>query len=246
MEAWTKVDMINFLAGKFSYDSYLEICTPTTGNLYAGIDRSIFRVCDRLMYRCSPDWEDGLAIDFRAETNDIGECVRVIKKLNRRYHIILVDPFHEYDVSYRDLQIGLDLLQPNGFLIVHDCLPDTVEITTPHFIEGSWCGVTYQAYIDFIMETAGINYATVDTDFGCGLIRKQNIARKFLSAFGAPKNFQFERSGVDKSTTDHQALFKKWKEASKSDYRAMFSFFEKNRTGLLNLITVDEFKNAAF
>lgn len=246
MEAWTKVDMINFLAAKFGYDSYLEICTPTTGNLFAGIDRSKFQICDRLMYRCPPHWEDGLNIDFRAEDNDITGCVKAIKALGRRYHIILADPFHEYKPSYRDLQVGLGLLRKNGFLIVHDCSPDDVEITTPHYKDGNWCGVTYQAYIDFIIKNVRSNYATVDTDYGCGVIRKQSITQKILSAFGSPKQFPFNRPVTRQSAVDRKALLRKWQEANKTDFRALFSFFEKNKPELLNLITVDEFRSASF
>ena len=51
MTAWDKTDIINFLAGLDGYTSYLEICTPTTGNLYGKIDRTRFTTCHRLMYR---------------------------------------------------------------------------------------------------------------------------------------------------------------------------------------------------
>ena len=39
-------------------------------------------------------------------------------------------------------------------------------------ITGEWCGVSYQAYVDFISERHDLAVYTVDADYGCGVIRK--------------------------------------------------------------------------
>ena len=42
----------------------------------------------------------------------------------------------------------------------------------PKYIPGEWCGVSYQPYVDFISQRNDLAVYTVDTDYGCGVIRK--------------------------------------------------------------------------
>jgi hypothetical protein len=52
--------------------------------------------------------------------------------------------------------------------------------------------VTYAAYIDFVSERDDLDFYTVDTDYGCGVIKKRGpsgrlgntIARPWFRAFG--------------------------------------------------------------
>jgi len=80
------------------------------------------------MYRCPDKFDDGLPIDFRSSGLDIERRLRVIRALERKYDVILVDPFHEYETTIRDLREACDLVQPNGTIIVHDCFPTDEKI----------------------------------------------------------------------------------------------------------------------
>ena len=62
-------------------------CTFSTGGRYAEIDRSKFLTCSRLMYRCPDGFDDGLPIDYRSSTLDIGECLKKISEEGRRFDI---------------------------------------------------------------------------------------------------------------------------------------------------------------
>ena len=146
---YTKADLINELSVIHRYRKYLEICTPTTGNMYSAIDRARYSTCHRLMYRCSGGFNDGMPIDFRSSNLDIRECVKAVRARDLKYDVILVDPFHEYEPSARDLRVAVDLLKPTGTIIVQDCFPRDGTIAVPEYIDGSWCGVTYKAYLDF-------------------------------------------------------------------------------------------------
>ena len=167
----SKMEIIGLLARQHGFTRYLELCTPTTGCRYARLDRQILTAPCRLMYNCPADFEDGLGIDFRSETFDYSPCLAEIHRRNLRYDIILIELFHEYDFSYRDLTIAFDLLEAGGIIVAHDCLPPTAAMATPHFIPGCWCGVSYKAYLDFV-QARGLDYCTVDTDYGCGIISK--------------------------------------------------------------------------
>ena len=155
-----KTDIINYLGQTWNYRSYLEICTPTTGCRYPRIDRSTFDLCHRLMYRCPGTFRDGWKIDFRSETLDIAELVTTIQGEKFSYDVILVDPWHEYETSYRDLAIAASLISTPGTIVVHDCLPPTETIAGPQFSPGSWCGVTYKAFLDFVFSRSDLSYFT--------------------------------------------------------------------------------------
>ena len=70
---WTKMDLINELAVIYGYRSYLEICTPTTGTIYADLDRGRYSLSHRLMYRYRDQFEDGMPIDYCSSSLDSGE-----------------------------------------------------------------------------------------------------------------------------------------------------------------------------
>lgn len=223
---WTKSDLINWIATQREYRSYLELCTVTTGLFYGDIDRANLAVCHRLMYRCPRDYADGLPIDFRSVGLDISDCVRMIRERGHRYDIILVDPLHEYGASMRDLTEALSLLTDRGTMVVHDCLPLTTELAGPNFIADGRCGVTYQAYLDFVFARANLEYRTVDIDHGCGVIRERSGLARVCGWWG--------RSGKRK------ALMAQWR-ALGNDSNKTLRFLQNYRTLLCNLRSLDDF-----
>jgi hypothetical protein len=216
---WDKTDIIQYLSKLRGYRSYLEICTPTTGGKFANIDRSRFDACHRLMYRCPKDFSDGLNIDFRTPGADITACIADINRNGFRYDIILVDPWHEYDSSLRDMQAALSLLTDRGSIVIHDCYPPSDDLISPTVVPGLWCGVTFIAYVNFISQNRGLEYRTIDTDFGCGIVQKtSNPSDATPSAF----------------------LRDLWHSAG-NDPSAAFQFMQQFRHSLLNLVSVERF-----
>jgi len=218
-EQWTKADLINRIAKLRGYRSYLEICTAYTGHRYGEIDRDLLTTCHRMMYRCPAGHSDGMRVDFRSDELDTTECIRAISTRGRRYDIILVDPWHEYATSLRDLGEALNLITEDGTVVVHDCLPPAEAIAQPTFTEGDWCGLTYKAYLDFVVAQPTFEYRTVDIDYGCGVIRKRFAAI-------APSE---ERS----------ALVRGW-DAIGDDYSAAFRFMRDHKV-LWNVVAVEHF-----
>ena len=172
---WNKAHIINYLAEVRGYRHYLELCTPTSGCRYAEIDCSKFLSCVRVMYQCPENHvpADGLPIDYRIGGLDTSECLSILREEAQCVDIALIDSFHEYESSLRDLVEGFQLISRGGTLVVHDCLPPRAELAQPKFIPGEWCGVTYQAFIDFVNNREDLEFYTVDTDYGCGIIHKQ-------------------------------------------------------------------------
>jgi hypothetical protein len=156
-----------------------------------------------------------------------------------RYDIILVDPWHAYATSLRDLEEAFALIPQGGTLVVHDCLPPTEDCTNPDGIwdavAGGWAGVTHRAYVDFVMGRNDLTYYTVDTDWGCGVIRK-------IGGEADPGDLPSSSSETRAQTHEDQRdlVIARWN-AIGVDHRIAYRFLREHRHTLLNLITVDEF-----
>jgi hypothetical protein len=219
---WNKAHIVNYLAGVRGYRRYLELCCASTGWRYAEIDRSKLLDCRRLIYRCPDEFDDGLPVDYRSGTLDIGACLDKIAAEDRSFDIVLVDSWHEYATSWRDLNEAFRLIGEGGMLVVHDCLPPRAEIAGPEPMPGEWCGVSYQAYIDFVTGRDDVAYYTVDADYGCGVVRK----------LAGPSAARATCAGAE--------LLAGWR-GQRDDPLAAFAFLQAHKQILLNLITADEF-----
>jgi len=219
--AFGKMDIVNRLAARFNYRRYLELATGTTGRQYRLIDRARFAECRRLLYNTREDYDDGLSIDYRTTGFDIAAPLAAIG--GARFDIILVDSYHGYAQSRRDLEAAFTLLTPGGVLVVHDCLPTSEAIAQPEFRDGEWCGVTYKAFIDFVVAHSELRYVTVDTDFGCGIVRK-----------AAPSRWARIRRAL------RRRRIARWS-AIGDDYAAAWRYFAAHHKSLLGLIGVDAF-----
>jgi len=218
MTVWDKIDVIHFLSDRNGYSSYLEICTPTTGGLYHRIDRARFMRCHRLMYRCPGSFDDGMDVNFRSSDMRTNELFETIHAMGFRYDIALVDPFHLYDISYRDLVDALGVITDRGTIVAHDCFPHGEDLVAPDWTPGSWCGLTFMAFIDFMKDHPELSYVTVDTDHGCAVIGKGGTRPKVPDA------------------TIHG-----WN-AARRDATAAYHFMRENRGPLLNVMSVEAFK----
>lgn len=219
-----KYDIINALARRHGLTSYIEICTPSTGNEFSNIDRLQFETCHRLMYNCPPEHVEELPIDFRTAECSSAPLVRAILDAGQpRYDVVFVDSFHTYRCSSLDMSAALRLVRDGGIIVTHDCDPRDPAICTPEFKSGSWCGLSYAAFIDFVLPRDTLDYYTVDTDFGCGVV------------FVAPS-----RSGYKPPARDRHALDFEWRAVGTRDEDRL-AFYLANRVALLNVISPSEF-----
>jgi hypothetical protein len=155
----TKSDIVHWLAMQRGYRRCLVLRTPLTGQDCA-VDPKLFDTYTEIKYRC-PGAEGG------SQGVTLQPC-----------DIALIDPWHSYDCSMRDLQAVFAALAPGGALVCHDCWPHKEETTHPdgghRCLEGKeWSGQTYRAWVDFVLGRDDLRYCTVDTDFGCGVAFKE-------------------------------------------------------------------------
>ncbi len=224
-----KSDVVNFLVRALGYRRYLEVCTTKTGRRFAEIDRGPLDRCDRLMYRCPDGYTDGRAVDFRSPTDDISACLADIRARHLAYDIALVDSWHTYPLSIRDLGETFALLAPGGMMVVHDCLPPNEFCARvepgPH---PDWLGASYRAFVDFLMAHPQLPYAIVDTDCGCGLVWK--VANR-----PPPRIFQT----MTQRAPSHAGVIEAWRAIG--DYRSAIRFHLIHRHELSNVVSLADF-----
>lgn len=216
--AMKKSDIINLLGAKYGFVSHLEISTPDTGFQYALVDRAQYARCERAVYAIAD--EDAPAdqdITYRTSQRTSCDLVDALSA-EPPFDLVFVDPHHTYENSFEDIVGGFSLVRQGGALVIHDCNPPNAQVAAPDFTPGEWCGVTYWAYIDFVLGRAGITYYTVDTDYGCGVV--------------------FKQPGPDRDTS---RLHFDWVRMSWND-DSRYDYFDRNRQRLLNLVSVGVFR----
>eukprot|EP01037_Dinobryon_pediforme_P005556 gene5556-5611_t len=222
-----KFDIINGLGEAFGARRYLEICTPSTGFQFRSVKPSVFETRHRMLYNCPETHDDGMPVSFHTAAPTSHDLVRTLASSlheDELYDIIFVDPFHEYLPSMLDLRGAMCLLKPDGVLVVHDCCPPDAATAVPTPSNGNWCGVTYKAFIDFVLGSRIAGYVTVNADFGCGVV--------FNHAAHIPAAWRGDRLPP--------LLCLEWA-LLREDDEGCFRFFEKHREQFLNLIAPAEF-----
>jgi hypothetical protein len=228
--ALKKMMIVNLLGRRFGLKSYMELATPSTGRFYALVDRDWFDPVARMMYVTPFVFDDGQKIDFRSPDEDISGVLEDFRALGRAMDISLVDGWHTYATAYRDLRAFFDLLSDGGVLVVHDCLPESREGASPRFRIGNWWGLSYKAFLDFVLQTPSLDYFTLDCDHGCGVIIKN---RAFDAVLGqdAPGGWLPPRPASD--------LVKRWLGTSDND--SAYDLFEAEHRALLRLVPQGRF-----
>lgn len=146
-------DLTNKLDKKLNFKSILLVNTHYLNHLFSG-DRT-------------------LKISFIPDKYD--EFENYILKLNNKFDLICVDPYHEYKQSIDTFNVLLPLLNENGILISHDCYPPNFMSSYPTYKGGEWCGATYAAFIEIAYQHPEWYYAIINKDYGLGIISKKQI-----------------------------------------------------------------------
>jgi predicted O-methyltransferase YrrM len=99
--------------------------------------------------------------------------------LNKKFDLICIDTWHEYELSSRDFRIISSALNESGILISHDCYPWNKRVANPLYINESWCGETYISFVEFAYNNPNMFYTVLNIDTGIGILSKKELS--FLS-----------------------------------------------------------------
>lgn len=219
-----KMEMVGALGRRLGLRHYLEICATTTGNKFHRLDRDHFRSARRLVYLSDGGHTDGRRVDFAVAGEEIAPVLETIRRDGPVPDIALIDSYHSYALSRRDLEEMLALIPEGGVLVVHDCLPPDRAHAAPDHKPHAWCGLSHQAWIDVALTAPGTDYLTVDCDYGCGVLAK---GRRIVLPGGVPP-----RPGAD--------LAARWLGRG-TDLGGAWDLFWANRRALLRLVPPAQF-----
>lgn len=153
-----RTNIINFLIQKFNYKKYLEIgCCK---------NRNFNRV--KVAEKVGVDPERGGTIK---KTSD-----DFFKDNKDKFDLVFVDGLHHADQVYRDIVNSLNCLNDNGTIVVHDCNPydySSQLVPRPARLR-SWNGNVWKGWLQLRCEKNDLKMMVVNTDNGCGIIRKGN------------------------------------------------------------------------
>ena len=95
-----------------------------------------------------------------------------LKNLNNNYDVIFIDGLHYYEQVIKDIKSSLKILNNDGFILVHDCLPRTLAHQAVPRYRGSWNGDVWKSIVE-LRNDINLDIITCEIDFGVAIIRKR-------------------------------------------------------------------------
>lgn len=180
MKRW---DILNSLIDKFSYSSYLEVGTQNPHSNFNKI-----KCKNKISVEPFPKFD---GIDF------IGTSDEYFNQLdkNEKFDLIFIDGLHHYEQVLKDIDNSLNHLNENGSILCHDCLPHTERMQLREDHGGEWTGDVWQAMFTLMKTRNDIKLRVIDTDYGCGLIRKET---QDIKNFSDELTYEFYQNNKNK------------------------------------------------
>jgi hypothetical protein len=155
----TRTELINGLIEKYNFKTYLEIGVNTPaqpGYNWVGVKIPVKHGVD-------PNVET----TYKMTSDEFFE-----NYVTQKYDIIFIDGLHLFEQVYRDIINSLEHLEDNGIIVVHDCNPVTEITQRRDRASDSWHGDVWKSIVKLRIENPDIDVCTVNTDEGCGIIKK--------------------------------------------------------------------------
>ena len=148
-------DLIQHIINKYNYTSYLEIgCDKDQSFSKITINKKIG--VDSISGGTIRDTRDNFFINNKD-----------------KFDIIFIDGLHHYEQVIKDIYNSLDILNDNGHILIHDCLPRTIAHQAIPRYRGSWNGDVWKSIVE-LRTKSNLEVFTCEIDFGVGVIRKKN------------------------------------------------------------------------
>ena len=155
----TRTELINGLIQKNDYKTYLEIgvnAPSQPGYNWVGVNIPVKHGVD-------PNVET----TYKMTSDEFFE-----NYISQNYDIVFVDGLHLHEQVYRDITNSLNHLNEGGVIVVHDCNPVTEITQRRERASDAWHGDVWKSIVQLRMENPDLEIYTVNTDEGCGIIKK--------------------------------------------------------------------------
>ena len=145
-------DLIQHIIDKYNFKDYLEIgCDKNQSFSKIKIDNKI-----------GVDPIEGGTI---RSTSD-----QFFDQNKNKFDIIFIDGLHHYSQVLKDINNSLKILNKNGFILVHDCLPRSLAQQAVPRYRASWNGDVWKAIVE-LRTKSNLNIFTSQIDFGVAVIQ---------------------------------------------------------------------------
>lgn len=144
-------DLIEYLIKKYNYSNYLEI----------GCDRDQLFSKVKIQNKIGVDPFSGGTV---RKTSD-----KFFLENNEKFDIVFIDGLHIYSQVKKDILNSVQCLKPNGIVLVHDCMPDSVGKQAVPRYKMQWNGDVWKAIVD-LRQKNNLEIYTCEIDQGIGII----------------------------------------------------------------------------
>ena len=173
-----KYKIINKLIEKFNFKSYLEIGLDNPSlnfeKIKCDLKESVDPYVDMMGNKITPKLEYLNSLTYRMASDEFFESIKDDKK----YDFIFIDGLHYDKQVVKDIVNSMKHLSNNGIIMMHDCLPFMEEhqvYPADKSFMGAWTGNVWKTLPTIFNKLQKIEYCTIDTDWGLGILPKQEI-----------------------------------------------------------------------
>ena len=145
-------NLIQHIIDKYNFKDYLEI----------GCDKNQSFSKIRIDNKIGVDPIEGGTI---RSTSD-----QFFDQNKNNFDIIFIDGLHHYSQVLKDINNSLKILNKNGFILVHDCLPRSLAQQAVPRYRASWNGDVWKAIVE-LRTKSNLNIFTSQIDFGVAIIQ---------------------------------------------------------------------------
>ena len=166
-----RFDILNYLINKYKLVNYLEI------GVFQG--ENIRKIKAPYKNGVDPGVEGYVIpeVDYPMTSDEFFDLIRGYEDI--KYDIIFIDGLHEYSQVKKDIENSLNHLQPNGFIVLHDCNPVSYDAQIPDRKTIAWNGDVWKSFVEFKQNNLIFECCVIDTDFGVGIIK--NNGESFMT-----------------------------------------------------------------
>jgi len=160
----TRTEIIQLLIDRYDLKSYIEIGTQFKKNNFDKI---------RCEYKLSVDPDLNSDADIHLTSDDFftfGLFNNPVYNSNK-IDIWFIDGLHEKEQVEKDINNSFKNISDNGFIVVHDCNPTSELVQRVPRESKQWTGDVWKTIVE-LRARSDLRMYTVDTDWGCCVIRK--------------------------------------------------------------------------
>ena len=135
--------------------------------------------------------ENKIGVDPNSGGNFRGTSDEFFNKNNKKFDCIFIDGLHEYDQVYKDIINSLDCLNEDGIILLHDCLPQSMNQQAVPRYQWVWNGDVWKCIVKFRCRN-DLDIVTCKIDHGISVIRKINTKDPFDLKINNFKELKFK------------------------------------------------------